>query len=415
MRPSVIGHFLILLLLGLPLASIGQAQDQPPVQVDLSVLNSMDPAAGRSPERPRLLTPYSSPVPAGINQPYRISSPPPEDVPAYKRAQAPARPAQPASPSASELVFYPVKVQERSEQYDPSLGMPATEPLHKRPAKAAFNPPLPELKPVMVATRKPEPTPPLPPKQPSIKEVSAAAEQKPAPIQLGKGSMEMPAVPAKRVLAEPLKPPPQYAAVSDDELAKQLVTPDRLALAKSIEAVTAKAEALAARAAAAPAIRKEPAPVSPQASRAKSAGPIDITAVEPAAGFQTASLPDITEIPRQPPEEGSHELEYVSLQFTPGATDVNSETLRSLDGKIIPLLKQNPAWRLQIQAFASKTGSDVENARRTSLSRALAIRSHLLDKGIESKRMDVRALGMQSDRAPLDRVDFVFFDPSVSD
>ena len=50
----------------------------------------------------------------------------------------------------------------------------------------------------------------------------------------------------------------------------------------------------------------------------------------------------------------------------------------------------------------------------TCLSRALTIRSYLLDKGVRAHRMDVRALGAKTDREPQDRVDLVFLDPDSS-
>ena len=42
-----------------------------------------------------------------------------------------------------------------------------------------------------------------------------------------------------------------------------------------------------------------------------------------------------------------------------------------------------------------------------SLSRALAVRSYLIEQGIRSTRIDVRALGLAGDSGPLDRVDVV--------
>ncbi len=44
-------------------------------------------------------------------------------------------------------------------------------------------------------------------------------------------------------------------------------------------------------------------------------------------------------------------------------------------------------------------------ARRLSLSRALAVRAFLIDQGVRSTRMDVRALGDKVQDGPSDRVD----------
>lgn len=63
--------------------------------------------------------------------------------------------------------------------------------------------------------------------------------------------------------------------------------------------------------------------------------------------------------------------------------------------------------RLQIKAFATGGGAAGSNARRLSLSRALAVRAFLLERGLGSTRIDVRALGQAADGGPADRVDIV--------
>jgi len=63
--------------------------------------------------------------------------------------------------------------------------------------------------------------------------------------------------------------------------------------------------------------------------------------------------------------------------------------------------------RLQIVAYATGSDDNASQARRLSLSRALAVRSYLIDNGIRSTRMDVRALGNKYDSGPGDRVDLV--------
>ncbi|HZB90781.1 MAG TPA: OmpA family protein, partial [Stellaceae bacterium] len=69
--------------------------------------------------------------------------------------------------------------------------------------------------------------------------------------------------------------------------------------------------------------------------------------------------------------------------------------------------------RLQLVAHASGGSDESNEARRISLQRALAVRSYLIDRGIASTRMDVRALGNRSEGGsggPLDRVDVVMLD-----
>jgi outer membrane protein OmpA-like peptidoglycan-associated protein len=60
-----------------------------------------------------------------------------------------------------------------------------------------------------------------------------------------------------------------------------------------------------------------------------------------------------------------------------------------------------------LQAFADGTADTASQARRLSLSRALSIRSYLIEQGLVSTRMDVRALGNRFESGPPDRVDVV--------
>ncbi len=66
--------------------------------------------------------------------------------------------------------------------------------------------------------------------------------------------------------------------------------------------------------------------------------------------------------------------------------------------------------RLQLKAYAEGSGNDTSKARRLSLSRALAVRSFLIENGLRSTRIDVRALGIARDGGVPDRVDIVFLE-----
>jgi outer membrane protein OmpA-like peptidoglycan-associated protein len=70
-------------------------------------------------------------------------------------------------------------------------------------------------------------------------------------------------------------------------------------------------------------------------------------------------------------------------------------------------LSDDETLRVQLNAYAADAGDAGSQSRRLSLSRALAVRSYLIDKGVRSTRLDVRALGMPQDSGPADRVDLV--------
>ena len=132
-----------------------------------------------------------------------------------------------------------------------------------------------------------------------------------------------------------------------------------------------------------------PQRVPPQpVARTESAAP-----PPPPARQQTAALP--------PPAEG----QAFQLVFEASSTQLNgaAETqLRQLAGSLAA-----SEQRIQLKAFASGTSDRPSAARRESLSRALAVRSFLIENGIRSTRIDVRALGQPTDGGPNDRVDVI--------
>jgi outer membrane protein OmpA-like peptidoglycan-associated protein len=70
-------------------------------------------------------------------------------------------------------------------------------------------------------------------------------------------------------------------------------------------------------------------------------------------------------------------------------------------------MKESENLRVQLLAYAEGTPETASQARRLSLSRALAVRSFLINQGVRSTRMDVRALGNKAESGPADWVDAV--------
>ena len=70
-------------------------------------------------------------------------------------------------------------------------------------------------------------------------------------------------------------------------------------------------------------------------------------------------------------------------------------------------MKADAALRVQLLAFASDAEKSVSRSRRLSLERAVNVRRQLLDAGINSTRIEVRALGEQSGEGAPDRVDAI--------
>ncbi len=97
----------------------------------------------------------------------------------------------------------------------------------------------------------------------------------------------------------------------------------------------------------------------------------------------------------------------VRVTFGAGSADLNPTTLAAVQA----LAKASPAQQsgtFSVAAYAAGTPDDPSTPRRLSLSRALAVRSALIESGIPSPRIYVRALGASvpaPSGVPADRVD----------
>ena len=95
-----------------------------------------------------------------------------------------------------------------------------------------------------------------------------------------------------------------------------------------------------------------------------------------------------------------------SLAFAPQTVELNDAGRRSLIALAERLAKE-PQSRLAILAYAGADGANM-SARRISLGRALAVRSFLIEHGVRSQRMIVRALGKPAGAEPAERVDILW-------
>jgi outer membrane protein OmpA-like peptidoglycan-associated protein len=95
------------------------------------------------------------------------------------------------------------------------------------------------------------------------------------------------------------------------------------------------------------------------------------------------------------------------ILFKHAATDpapAQFDGLKLLAGDLTSAL-QAGATRVQLQAYGGSPGDKGSDARRLSLKRALAIRQVLIDDGVPSTKIDVRAMGGIDDKGNTDRVD----------
>jgi outer membrane protein OmpA-like peptidoglycan-associated protein len=141
-----------------------------------------------------------------------------------------------------------------------------------------------------------------------------------------------------------------------------------------------------------------PAPPPPAAPT-----PVARPAPTPVAPPPAAAEPEKPKVAMAAPPVGFGDS--LALGFHPGSAALTREAEQQLDRLVAQL--RDGDQRLQLKAFASADGDNTSRARRTSLSRALAVRSYLIEAGIRSTRIDVRALGVARDGGAEDRVDVI--------
>lgn len=100
-------------------------------------------------------------------------------------------------------------------------------------------------------------------------------------------------------------------------------------------------------------------------------------------------------------------IDDLTLNFPGNSSDLTGESQKKLDA-VIHQMNGMIDGRLQVRGYATGEDGSQSSARRIALSRALAVRSYMMDKGIKPTRVDVKASGSETDRQPLDRVDLIF-------
>ncbi|HVU22373.1 MAG TPA: OmpA family protein [Rhizomicrobium sp.] len=147
-----------------------------------------------------------------------------------------------------------------------------------------------------------------------------------------------------------------------------------------------------------PAPKKTAAAPPPVDNSAMSFMPSTIVSAPPAAKpARTASIE---------PADTKNMSKRSSIPFAPAAEEPAPEvldTIKSISGDLNTALNNGSA-RIELEAFGGKPNDKSSEARRLSLKRALIVRQLLIDEGVPSERIDVRAMGGASSGSA-DRVD----------
>ena len=247
-----------------------------------------------------------------------------------------------------------------SELPRPTIAPPPTvvvqAPVTAAPMPAPANV---EVRAAAPATPKPPtpvPPPPTPPSAPAVATVDPAPAPTAAPTEEVK--IAAPAPPAATSAPEPPEPPtpaPQQKAPEPPETTAE--TPSTTPSAPTLT----------------------PSPIG----------------TVPPAPVQTASRPD-----------AALAAPSYRVLFENKSAKI-SDSARAPLQELSNVMKESENLRVQLMAYADGTSETASQARRLSLSRALAVRSFLINQGVRSTRMDVRALGNKAESGPSDRVDAV--------
>lgn len=304
-------------------------------------------------------------------------------VPPETLADAAARPAA----AAPAIAFEPTPAPARPEERRP--------PAAQRAARADM--PLPELPAERGGGAWPDDVTP----RPGAGDADAMRDLRPAaPDTSSLASLPAlePEAGATGVGTERLEPPPPRPAPARRATRTE---PDRGGLVAQAAAAPRRGELLVA--ALAPDV-----PLPPPQRPRSAVGTAEPRAAEAHGGGPSAFVVRAaeTELAALPPEDSVD----LSIPFDTGRTDLSESQIRQM-APLLQQLRDDPALRVQIIAFADVSGESGSAARRLSLSRALAMRSYLIEQGIRSTRIDVRALGNRTERHPTDRVDLVVATP----
>lgn len=226
-----------------------------------------------------------------------------------------------------------------------------------------------------------------------------------------------PALRAPKTTSKPRRPvKPTNPVVPKPEMKK----PEPEMAAKPAPQVTPKPDPVPvpppAPVAAAPSIPALPPTGVPAAPAIPSAPSIDAKlppapapppppAAEPSKPAVSSPPQQIAALPKTSPPAAASGNTF-RLDFPAGGAKLSNASTASLD-VVAARLKAEAGLRVQLMAYAADDGKSSSQARRLSLSRALAVRSHLIAQGIKSTRIDVRALGGKNDGGPADRVDVI--------
>ncbi|MBL6933799.1 MAG: OmpA family protein [Alphaproteobacteria bacterium] len=337
-------------------------------QLNIPDVSSAKPAMPKPPKaKPPAPAKAKKPAPAAATE---MAAAPPEAPPQMDMKPEPAAKAEPkkvkvAEKAPEKAVAEPAPEPKKEPKKEPQLAAKAEKKAPPEPPAAPPPaPPAPKAKkPAIKAPEVAKPAPVAPPPAPDM----AAADD---------GGLTPPPLPD----LPDLPPPPPAASLDLPPLPKETVQEAAADL---------------------------PPPPPPAEKQAKSGDTTDATEPVPMPEPVLPKLEESKQVAALPPPSTKVPTTGpLTVLFSPGSAVLNTEASERINA-VHEKMESDQSLRLQLVAYATSTDDNPSRARRLSLSRALAVRSQLVEKGIKSTRMDVRALGNKFEEAPGDRVDLV--------
>ncbi|HEX4303262.1 MAG TPA: OmpA family protein [Rhizomicrobium sp.] len=255
-----------------------------------------------------------------------------------------------------------------------------------------------------------------------VKHVARAKPHTPRVAAAADGAITIPdAVPAAPATPRPPKhvarPPRQVAAAAPPPAATPAPTSDPSAMPEDSAArlFGGGDTATPTPAAPPPAAARPPKPAKPAKPTRTAATPAGDAAIPfsldgsspPPKPARTASATPPPANTTTPPATAAGLKRQSVIPFaegssSPAAADVNA--VHTLATTLNAALNAGAA-RVQLEAYGGPRGDKSSDSRRLSLKRALVIRELLIEDGVPSEKIDVRAMGGADDSGAADRVD----------
>ena len=257
---------------------------------------------------------------------------------------------------------------------------PVVEKVQEKPVvvapRVSVNPDAPKIRPIPIPPKKPAAVPATP--QASVP--SAPGFEKPKYESAIKGPKTMPALPAEKVDTQVL-----YNG-DEDKGAQQTIFERQQKIAAEERKTATQAVA----------------PVSANKASDKTVEPIDPVVPRPkdasaAVRFETETQQALKKI----------------IHYEPGQIRLVEDLTNSIAAGVVQELdaEDKKDWRVHIKSYATPHGDGISSDKRIALSRALSLRSSLIEQGVAANRMDVLSEGIPADGTKgKDRIDLYLYE-----